>query len=128
MAARGEWILFTDIDHILTNSVLDAAEEMSEEHPMIHFRRHYGELDETGKLININPEELKPHMNTFVISKERFEALGGYDESFCGKYGGDDKDFLARYRKMFGEEGMLSPTPVFVYPPGVGKFHELERK
>lgn len=31
----------------------------------------------------------KPHPNTFVVTREKFWESGGYDEDYCGTYGGD---------------------------------------
>ena len=32
---------------------------------------------------------LKPHPNSFVVTRETYWRIGGYDESFCGTYGTD---------------------------------------
>lgn len=41
---------------------------------------------------------LKPHVNSFVVSRRTYWDVGGYDESFCGVYG-TDMDFR---RRLFG--------------------------
>jgi hypothetical protein len=42
---------------------------------------------------------LKPHVNSFVVSRKRYWRLGGYDERLCGLYG-TDRDFRQR---LFGK-------------------------
>jgi predicted glycosyltransferase involved in capsule biosynthesis len=74
------------------------------------------------------------HANSFMITRELFHRLGGYDERICGRYGGDDIDFNARYDQLC-TAGLARPASVmgegFVYPdPGrdVKKlFHKLPR-
>ena len=38
---------------------------------------------------------LKPHVNSFVIERDHYKELGGYDESFTGIYG-CDQEFRTR--------------------------------
>ncbi len=74
------------------------------------------------------------HANSFVIRRELFDQLGGYDERFCGRYGGDDIDFNTRYERLC-REGRARPAEVlgegYYYPdPAHVKelFHPLRRE
>ena len=145
--ARGKYFFFTDIDHIITAEALDAVERF--EGDMIKFKRIYGVLDYFGNIVT-NADILeqygkKPdhqsageHFNTFAIRREIFEQMKGYDQKFCGKYGGDDTDFMRRY----GELHYANPDKVarswqsgiqlYVYPePKADRkeiFHDIRRK
>ena len=140
--AGAEKILFTDIDHILSIEALIAARSFDGD--MMKFPREFAVIDEFGKL----SQELcvlkryglgrkiktGPHFNTFVIKTKLFDALHGYKESFCGKYGGDDTDFSDRYSALHkkGEAGRAVHGPkIFVFPdPRKDKqqiFHSLRR-
>jgi hypothetical protein len=74
------------------------------------------------------------HANSFVIRRELFLRLGGYDERFCGRYGGDDVDFNERYDALC-RRGLARPAEVaglgYVFPDparDVQKlFHDLPR-
>lgn len=85
------WLLLTDMDHVLTE---DAA-------AMLFKAMDKGRLDEariymmdrvdadTG-LPTINALGLrKPHPNSFVVTRDLFWRIGGYDEDYCGIYGTD---------------------------------------
>jgi glycosyltransferase involved in cell wall biosynthesis len=88
--AKGEWLLLTDMDHVLKQ---DAAEALLK-------RINLGKLDrkaiytlarveaDTG-LPTMKDGREKPHPNSFVVTKETFWHIGGYDESFVGVYGTD---------------------------------------
>jgi len=74
------------------------------------------------------------HGNSFMIRAEIFQRLGGYDERFCGRYGGDDIDFNRRYDDLC-RAGLAKPADVlgdgYYYPdPAQSKhlFHSLRRE
>lgn len=74
------------------------------------------------------------HLNSFLIRRALFRTLGGYDERFCGQYGGDDVDFQERYRRLC-DQGRARPAELigeaYTYPDPArdraGLFHRLER-
>lgn len=88
--AKGEWLLLTDMDHVLKQ---DAAEALLK-------RIDLGKLDrkaiytlarveaDTG-LPTMKDGREKPHPNSFVVTRETYWRIGGYDEEFCGTYGTD---------------------------------------
>lgn len=88
--ASDGWLLLTDMDHVLT---ADAAGALLK-------RIRLGKLDQgaiytlarieadTG-LPTMNNGKPKPHPNSFVVTRETFWRIGGYDEDFCGVYGTD---------------------------------------
>jgi len=141
--AKADYILFTDIDHIISVEALVTARMFSGD--MMKFPREFAVIDEKGNLTQdlctLKKYGLRrkiktgPHFNTFVIKKELFEALNGYDESYCGKYGGDDTDFADRYSKLAkaGKATRSSLGPrMFVFPDPRKDvkqiFHGLRRK
>jgi len=145
--ASGKYFFFTDIDHIITAEALDAVERFDGD--MIKFKRTYGVLDDFGN-ITTEPEVLakygkKPdhqsageHYNTFGIRREIFEDMKGYDPKFCGKYGGDDTDFMRRYGKLHYADpskvkrSIQTGINLFVYPePKADRmriFHDIRHK
>ena len=147
--AEGEYFFMTDIDHILTFDSIKMALDFDVDKMM--FPRRWSILDLNGNVCN-QPDKLFEyglnkelydarglsagmHTNTFVMRAQIFNELGGYDESFCGKYGGDDTDFAYRYSKLH-YDGKVSRhvmgPPIGVYPDpqsDVKKiFHRLREK
>jgi glycosyltransferase involved in cell wall biosynthesis len=145
--ARGEYILFTDIDHIITEEALKDSIGFTSD--KLVFRRSYGVLTPDGN-VSCDKETLllygckekdltvkSQHANTFCIKKTIFlDMLNGYDEKFCGKYGGDDTDLNNRYGNLYNlgmvERHKVAPAMIYVYPDprrDVKKiFHSLRSK
>lgn len=89
--ASDGWLLMTDMDHVLSEASARA----------LFKRMDMGKLDErtvymldrveadTGlPTLNDNGAK-KPHPNSFVLTREAYWRVGGYDEDFCGTYGTD---------------------------------------
>lgn len=79
--AKDEWLFFTDIDHLLMPDQADKllAKKLN---PKCYYSFERVSL----------PELLpyKYHCNTFLVRREVFWKVGGYDEDFAtGMYGGD---------------------------------------
>lgn len=147
--ALGDYLLMTDIDHIISKEALASVLAFTGDKMM--FPRQWGVLLHGGEvtqdidlLVNyglcpraIEKNRLRAgmHANTFAIRKIIYNALRGYDESFCGKYGGDDTDFANRYSKLVASQ-MCAPhvkgPAIYVYPDPKrdvkGMFHTLRKK
>jgi predicted glycosyltransferase involved in capsule biosynthesis len=106
--AESDRLLFFDIDHILTRDLIALC--LSCAGDKVHWVRRPGALDEEGHLVTDQEVLIRDfgltdqvdgvHPNSFLIQRELFERLGGYDERFCGRYGGDDVDFNERYERL----------------------------
>jgi hypothetical protein len=87
-AARGPWLFLTDMDHVLPaqslQELLAVIAISSPDAVYTFFRRDAPDLVPT---LNVRGE-LKPHVNTFAMTKETFWRIGGYDEDAVG-YGTD---------------------------------------
>ena len=147
LIARGKYLLHTDIDHIIPETVIKYVEEQQLINKIhkINFPRMYGVFDETGLLcrdkavlMDYGMAEAEydyhgSHANTFVMKKEIFWMLGGYTERLIGEHGGDDTRFNDAYGAVArpnGWESLVGPM-TFVYPdPSRDKnevFHGLRR-
>lgn len=147
--AKGEYLLMTDIDHILSREAIEAVRQFAGDKMM--FPRHWAVLTEKGEICQ-DPDVLFDygldkglyeqrglhgghHANTFAMRSKIFEELGGYDESFCGKYGGDDTNFSKRYGQHHYSGHCarhINGPRIFVYPDPrkdtKGMFHKLRFK
>lgn len=78
--ARTDWVLMTDIDHMVPEATFRRIQE-----------RKLGE-GKTYRFSRVDAPDLtpyKPHPNSWLLTRRRFEKAGGYDERFSGFYGSD---------------------------------------
>jgi glycosyltransferase involved in cell wall biosynthesis len=77
--AAGEWLLLTDMDHVVPVDTLFVAMHARLDPKVVYvFQR----LEHTGARIG-------PHSASFLMAKSLFWAIGGYDETLSGYYGTD---------------------------------------
>jgi len=143
--ANGNYLLLFDLDHIMTRDMVIELLNFSDD--MMRWPRMYGILNE-GKIVTdidiLRENGLKPNVETnklmgvcniFAISKAIYDELGGYDEKFCGKYSGDDIDFLKRFGRRGGTY-RRGTAYMYVYPNGrkhpdlhdLHRQHDIEKK
>ena len=110
--ATTEWLCMVDIDHLMPAA---AAAHLVEYDPSPHFwhkfpRYRNGKADETRMKDAIGREvefgEVKPHIDSYLITREMYWGVGGYDEDFVGCLGGGT-DFLHRLERNYGAALML---------------------
>ncbi len=115
LAAReaiGEWLFLTDMDHVLPAESLRRLLALlpAQEHVFYTFAR----LDAPDLRPTRNERgELKPHVNTFAITKARFWQIGGYDED-CVGYGTDS--YFRQRLKAACPARHLENIPIIRYP------------
>jgi hypothetical protein len=118
--ARAQWLLLTDMDHVcsaeLVASCLDLMQVARADDFYTFERRdaptrgpwkasHWPTMKPT-----INGDgELKPHVNSFMVGRELYWRVGGYDEDYCGIYG-TDQHFRTRLHAT--GRHMLNPLPL----------------
>jgi predicted O-methyltransferase YrrM len=140
--ARADWLLFFDIDHILTADLIQACLAFAGD--KLHWARRPAVLDAGGQIVTerdrliehgMTEDGPSVHANSFLIRKALFELMCGYDEQFCGRYGGDDIDFNGRYNRLCAA-GLARPAEIkgegYYYPDPSrdveGMFHHLARQ
>lgn len=77
------WIVCADIDHLITKENVEQILNLKKEKGTVYF---LGREDDDS-------------WNVYLIHKDDFEKIGGYDEDFCGHYGYDDILFLEMCHK-----------------------------
>ncbi len=94
-APNGGWLFTSDIDHTLTMGSLARLFEDRKLDKGCYYTVHRDTayLDDSGQVAfrpMIDQEgKPKPHPNTFLLTKRAYWGAGGYDEDYCGTYGGD---------------------------------------
>jgi len=140
--ATGEYLFFSDIDHIITSEAIESVNQNMSFHKMV-FPRTWGVLNPDG-CINQDVEVLKTyglqdnligyigsHCNTFAIPKDIFLQCP-YLEKFQGFYGGDDVQQAKDYGQLARPNGWqtLKGGMMYVYPDprnNFKDFHGLRR-
>lgn len=94
--ADNTWLFLTDIDHTVPFVTLEAIMENKNLLVDSYYtfnRMSVASLDKYGNPvleIMLDKDGLpKPHPNTFLLTKDVYWKAGGYDEDYCGTYGGD---------------------------------------
>lgn len=96
--ATTTWVLLTDIDHLLPADTLERLLTIE-----LDPKRVY-------RLSRVDAPDLtpyKPHPNTWLMTRQMFDAIGGYDERFSGYYG-TDGEFRDRVQSTASRVEMLS--------------------
>jgi len=87
------WVLSTDIDLMLTPDNLERLMGMTLD-PLKSYRPGRVRQSESGE------ERIKPHRETFIMTREMFWKIGGFDEDFNGYWNGVFYPFLKNARRM----------------------------
>lgn len=98
--AKADWMLMTDMDHLVPPATLAEVLRLLPEmksNVVLTFGRvdapadRAWMADDAGSFARTVRDDgsLKPHVNSFVVSRKRYWKLGGYDEDYCGLYGTD---------------------------------------
>lgn len=148
--AKGEYLICTDIDHILSRELIDMV--LKTDYDVIRFKREAGVLDENGSFTQnmdilhtygyeVNRDlRMNAHGNSYAIKKELFLKLGGSQQRT--RYPNRDEQKIKRGCHRLGDQvKMLTddgrPT-IYMIPNGrfcgdkdfnpFGLFHNLSRK
>lgn len=111
--AAGDWLLLTDIDHVLPEASLGRLlKRMAEQKgPPAYYTFH--RLDAPDLRPKLKNGREHPHPNTFCMPASLYEQIGGYDERFCGIYGTDA--MFRRSAQASAREIHLRDVPVVRY-------------
>lgn len=142
--ATGEYILATDIDHILSKeAIMDAYNFTGDK--MI-FPRYFAVLLEDGSLsqeptvledYGLDMERLKTkrglyasvHGNTYAMKKSTFDLLGGNPAKHClyghhaGNRQGEDSVFNRTWNHYAARKGILPALGSKIYMFPIGRYH-----
>lgn len=92
----GKWLVHLDIDHVLPPEAADALVGRENDYnpkKWYRFRRfRVGAADETRNKDKIPREqkfgEIKPHIDSYLCTRDLYLKVGGYDEDYSGCLGG----------------------------------------
>ncbi len=116
--AVGKWLLLTDMDHALNEVVatrlfdkIDRGRITEDSIYTLHRREARTGRTTRGKWWLPNP-----HPNSFVLTRNTYWHIGGYDEDLCGVYGTDS---AFRWRAFArARRGHLSDIALYRYGRG----------
>lgn len=89
--ADSGWLLMTDMDRMMLSFDMEQLQTM----PLSGYNLYKPRGIDVGER---RPQSGKPVTNQFIVTRSLFWEAGGYDEDYCGTYGGDKPllDSLAR--------------------------------
>lgn len=99
--AETKWVLLTDIDHLIPEEVWRS---------IITRRLSWKAVYTFERLTGAHLSARNPHPNTWLLTRDTFEAAGGYDERFAGLYG-TDGDFRDRLKSV----GHIEQLPLVIH-------------
>lgn len=117
-AAKGDYFIMVDLDHIITREFIDATRNFTGDH--IRINREFAVLDENGQFTQDREvleayglpkhykTEFNPHRNQFAIHKDLYWKLGGFREDRIGQPypQREDGDFAKQWRLLY-EKGEI---------------------
>jgi hypothetical protein len=87
--AETPWLLMTDMDHVLTVEAADALlKRLGRMDGVSIYSLHRIEAGTLEPTL-ADSGKPKPHPNSFVLTRDLYWHIGGYDEDYCGIYGTD---------------------------------------
>lgn len=98
---ESQWMVHVDIDHVMPTRSAELLQRFNAKpHAVYRFPRwRVGRADETRRKDKIAQYvefgQIHPHVDSYLIERERYWFVGGYDEDFSGCLGGGS-DFLRR--------------------------------
>jgi len=104
--AKTDWLLLTDIDHVLTEETLRSLVYGIHD-PGIIYR--FSRREHTGAKIH-------PHPNSWFMTKQMFWKVGGYNEAASGYYGTD-----ASWRRR-----CAATAPIRILPDELVRYEYVE--
>lgn len=108
--ASTEWVLMTDIDHVIPAETWRRVMEGPLEPRRAYKFSRVDAPDMTPTLDKRG--QPKPHPNTWLMTRQMFDAVGGYDERLSGLYGTDGE---FRDRVSMRAEIVVLPEHVIRY-------------
>lgn len=107
-----EWLIHLDIDHLLphraANALLDFTPELWHWYRFPRWRK--GMADATRRKDDLPDAcvfgRVKPHIDSYLMSRQTYLDVGGYDEDFAGSLGGGTQ-FLRRVVASVGQPLVL---------------------
>lgn len=155
-SSKGEYIFLIDIDYIIPKETIEKALDFNGDRMPI--KRRFGVLDENGNILNdyktikswgvkdrwLRKDYIPGHRSQFLMRKDLFWQLGGYNEALDGKWfftGGAGERFWRQWQRLERKGGVSmseNTLDVFMFPFGkfceskdrenpFGLFHNLKR-
>ena len=148
-AARGEYLICTDIDHIIPRETIDFV--YNTDYDIVRFKRYAAILDEDGNIsqdmdklreygYNRDGLRMGPHGNSYAIKRDLFMKFGG-SQCRCSYPNRDEQKIKRWTHKLKDELKLLNDDnrpSIYMIPNGrfcgdkdynpFGLFHNLSRE
>lgn len=88
------WVIITDMDHVFP---IQSARELVRRNldpNVVYYPERYQATDSRTK------ERIKPHIDSFIMTRDTFWKIGGFDESLAGYWNGPSMPFRKAVKRM----------------------------
>lgn len=116
-----EWLCHIDIDHVMPAETATYLTRVFDAQPrkIYRFARfRVGAADETRRRDALSPlaefGPVHPHIDSYLMTRSHYWAIGGYDEDYAGVLGGGG-EFLERTFKALRPDIVPAPACLHVY-------------
>lgn len=94
------WLLLTDMDHIPSEALMER---------VVGGKLKSANAYKFGRVSAPNLQPYKQHPNSWLMTRATFDAIGGYDERYCGWYGTDAffRDGVLQHLAHGGQPGRV---------------------
>lgn len=119
--AKTDWVIHVDIDHLLPSGCARnlLAEEIDASHWYRFPRFRRGVADETRQKDEIPDDmefgEIKPHIDSYLMTRKNYWRVGGYDEDYSGCLGGGSPFLKTAELKLRAPRMLSKNTFLCVY-------------
>ena len=106
--AMTEWLFISELDHMITERAAQLLLQLckSDDHDRVTTVNRQASSTKADERYTV-----KKHPATWLLTRTMFEAAGGFDEDFSGRYGHDDTYFVACLQRV-GAKFQHAPTVV----------------
>lgn len=102
------WVVMTDIDHVMTIDSVRKLQAMTLNPAYVYYPRRY-------KAVQDHVVDHNPHRDSFILHRDMFWVVGGFDERFSGYWNGVSRLFRTALKNHAEKNIALTDVSLIVH-------------